>query len=190
MKKAKKLVKTAFILESILVRQLPLLAAAIGMRNLIILRLGCFGHKPIVNAAQEKFSNYMLGREKLPVDLQSAIYQTVASNSNSETFQKLLKIFRKCDLHEEKYNCMAAMGSISHVEGLKKVLEFSLTPEFRRQDMFGVLGSTARNPYGLKLAWNFFKENYDILNERYSKFIGHFAKNITQNFYSIDKLIF
>ena len=82
---------------------------------------------------------------------------------------------------------MAAMGSISHVEGLKKVLEFSLTPEFRRQDMFGVLGSTARNPYGLKLAWNFFKENYDILNERYSNFIGHFAKNITQNFYSIEQ---
>ena len=151
------------------------------------MRLGCFGHKEVVNIAQEKFHNRLLGKEKLPADLQSAIYHIAATNANSETFQNFLNIYRECELHEEKYHCLEAMAGISHLESLQKVLELSLTPEVRRQDMMFVLMFAARNPYGLKLAWNFFKENYDTLKERYSNFIGHLAKHITQHFYSLEQ---
>ena len=72
-----------------------------------------------------------------------------------------------------KNTLLRALGYAQSKELLQQTLEYSLSSNVRRQDTVSVIVSVANNPMGGELAWDFFKANFDVFNERYGS--GGFA---------------
>lgn len=69
-----------------------------------------------------------------------------------------------------------ALAASQKKDLLEKALEYAFDPKkVRSQDSPSVLAAVARNPYGRRVAWKFYKEkgNFDLIKSRYGS--GGFA---------------
>lgn len=156
------------------------------LRPLVIGRLGRFGDEAIIAEAQKRFDAHVSGKALIPADLRSPVYRTVLSVGDESTYSTMLKLYREDDLHEEKNRISQAFGAICDEGILKKVLQFALSDEVRSQDSAHVIASVALNKHGRRLAWDFFKENWRELMNRYPSgfLLARLVKHTTENFAS------
>lgn len=63
----------------------------------------------------------------MPADLRTPCYKAVLQDGDENTFEKMLKLYRSTDLHEEKDRISRALGSIKDVNILKKVIDFAMS---------------------------------------------------------------
>lgn len=131
-----------------------------------------------------RFADHASGKCVLPADLRSTCYKAVLQNGDLTTFNEMLRLYRATDLHEEKDRISRALGSISNVDILRKVIAFAMSNEVRAQDSVFVIVSVAINPKGRDMTWNYFKENWKILLDRYEGgfLLSRLIKYLTENF--------
>ena len=103
----------------------------------------------------------------MPADLRGLVFSLVAQNGDSKVYNQMWDLELKTTLQEEKIRLLIAMARFTDTEILNDLLEKSLGENVRSQDTISVIGSVASNPHGKRLAWNFLKENWDTLDERY-----------------------
>jgi puromycin-sensitive aminopeptidase len=138
------------------------------------------------------FSRFQLhkdGKQLLPADLRMACYRAVLQSADEKVYEEMLNLYRATDLHEEKDRISRALGSISSVELLQKVIQFAMSEEVRAQDAVFVIASVAINPLGRDLTWTYFKENWKILLNQYQGgfLLTRLVKHLTENFASDEK---
>ncbi|GJQ68392.1 Psa [Trypoxylus dichotomus] len=158
------------------------------LRGLILGRLAWLDDETTANEAKKRFSNHIGVGPSLPADLRSACYKAVLRAGGQDTYDTLLKLYRSCDLHEEKDRISRALGAAKDVTLLSKVLEFAMSDEVRSQDTVFVIMSVAMTRVGRKLAWQFFKDNWKELINRYQGgfLLARLVKFTTENFASED----
>lgn len=137
------------------------------LRSLVLHRLISFSCQDTINEAKKRFENHINGVCLLPADLRSVCYKAVLQTGNMDTFDDMLKLYRSTDLHEEKDRISRALGSITSIDILHKVIEFAMSKEVRSQDAVFIIVAVALNPKGRDIAWNFFKHNSDMLLQKY-----------------------
>ena len=66
-----------------------------------------------------------------------------------------------------------------------------MSNEVRSQDTVFVISSVASSKLGRELAWNYFKDNWDLFNERFKGafLLVRLVKSLTENFASEEKAI-
>jgi puromycin-sensitive aminopeptidase len=74
--------------------------------------------------------------------------------------------------HQQIIVFSAGLASFASKPLLTKALTFSLSEHVRAQDSGRIIGAVARNPLGRDLAWEFFKENFAFLKERFVNIIA------------------
>jgi puromycin-sensitive aminopeptidase len=118
-----------------------------------------------------------------------ACYRAVLQSADEKVYEEMLNLYRATDLHEEKDRISRALGSISSVELLQKVIQFAMSEEVRAQDAVFVIASVAINPLGRDLTWTYFKENWKILLNQYQGgfLLTRLVKHLTENFASDEK---
>lgn len=93
------------------------------------------------------------------------------------------KLYREADLHEEKDRICRNLGAIKDEKILRKVLDFAISEEVRSQDsVFVIISVAALSSIGRDLAWEFFKNHWEVLLKRYEVciaiFISFFDKKL------------
>lgn len=158
------------------------------LRSLVLGRLAWLEDEEHVKEATKRFENHIGDGPTLPADIRSACYKTVLRAGGKETYDKILKLYRSVDLHEEKDRISRAMGATKDPELLLKVLEFSISDEVRSQDTVFVIMSVAMTRKGRELAWQFLQDNWQWLYDRYQGgFLCTRLVKITENFSSEEK---
>ncbi|XP_019871557.2 puromycin-sensitive aminopeptidase isoform X1 [Aethina tumida] len=158
------------------------------LRGLVLGRLAWLDHEHSTKEARERFEAHVKNESNLPADLRSACYKTVLRAGGKEEFDTLLKLYRSTDLHEEKDRISRALGAAKDVELLLKVLEFAMSAEVRSQDTVFVIISVALTRLGRELAWQFFKDNWSKIVERFSGYLlTRLVKYLTESFASEEK---
>lgn len=76
-------------------------------------------------------------------------------------------MYREADMDEEKDRIGRALGSSKNPEILKKVLDFSICEDVRNQDSVFIIISAGMSKVGREIAWDFFKNNRQLFQERY-----------------------
>ncbi|XP_075033123.1 puromycin-sensitive aminopeptidase [Mixophyes fleayi] len=138
------------------------------LRGLVLGKLGKAGHKPTLEEARRRFKDHVEGKNTLSADLRSPVYVTVLKHGDSTTLDTMLKLHKLADMQEEKNRIERVLGAISSQDLIQKVLSFSLSEEVRPQDTVSVIGGVAgASKQGRKSAWNFVKENWEELYNRY-----------------------
>uniref|UniRef100_A0A1Q3EWT3 Aminopeptidase n=1 Tax=Culex tarsalis TaxID=7177 RepID=A0A1Q3EWT3_CULTA len=154
------------------------------LRPLILSRLVSFRCSETLAEARKRFHEHAKGTCVLPADLRSTCYKAVLQNGDQATFDEMLRLYRATDLHEEKDRISRALGCINNVDILRKVIDFAMSDEVRAQDAVFVIVSVAINPRGRDMTWNYFKENWKVLLDRYEGgfLLSRLIKYLTENF--------
>ncbi|KAI4470181.1 protease m1 zinc metalloprotease [Holotrichia oblita] len=156
------------------------------LRGLILGRLAWLDDETTAEEAKKRFLNHIGSGPSLPADLRSACYKAVLRAGGQDTYDTLLKLYRSSDLHEEKDRISRALGAAKDISLLSKVLQFSMSDEVRSQDTVFVIMSVAMTRVGRNLAWQFFKDNWKELINRYQGgfLLARLVKFTTENFAS------
>ncbi|RWS12695.1 Puromycin-sensitive aminopeptidase-like protein [Dinothrombium tinctorium] len=159
------------------------------LRSLVIMKLVLFEDKRVIEEAKKRFGNHINGTAIIPADLRTSLYAGVAINSNEEIFDKLLNLYRKVDLQEEKMRIARALGMVNDSSHIEKVLKFALSDEVRSQDTVFWIAYIAANKNGRDAAWQFLRENHEELFHRYesSMLLSLLIKYCTNDFASEEK---
>ncbi|XP_011349925.1 puromycin-sensitive aminopeptidase isoform X2 [Ooceraea biroi] len=154
------------------------------LRSLVLHRLAALDDKDTIEEAKRRFELHVNGTTTLAADLRSPVYRAVLSVGDADTYETMLKLYKDTDLQEEKERILRALGVVKDEALLKKVLDFSMSEEVRAQDTVFAIMSVALSYKGRIMAWNFFKEKWKILLDRYEGgfLLARLVKFTTENF--------
>ncbi|MBI4457935.1 M1 family metallopeptidase [Candidatus Uhrbacteria bacterium] len=141
------------------------------LRSLALHEAGRYGDQAVAEEALRRFTKVADGDAGDP-DVRSAIYRLAVKAGGLQGYEKLLGLYRSSTLQEEKMRLFSALAWCETEDLLQRTLEFSLTPEVRRQDAFYGFSGVAANPRGKVMAWQYLKLRWDDLRDIYRTNIG------------------
>lgn len=100
------------------------------LRSLVLNRLVSFSCPDTLAEATKRFDLHASGECLLSADIRTACYKAVLQTADIETYEKMLKLYRATDLHEEKDRISRALGSIRNVDILRMVVDFAMSVSF------------------------------------------------------------
>ncbi|MFN4181139.1 MAG: ERAP1-like C-terminal domain-containing protein, partial [Candidatus Paceibacteria bacterium] len=136
------------------------------LRSHVISKLGHAGDKSMVIEARKKFALIEKG-EKVDPDLHGVIYNLFAHYGGEKEYKKLLTLYKKETLHEEKNRIGYALANFNQKELLCKTVHFAFSKDVRPQDTVGILTSLAGNTSGRDIWITAIKTNWDMIISRY-----------------------
>lgn len=154
------------------------------LRSLVLGRMAALNDEDTIQEAKRRFDLHVNGTTTLAADLRSPVYRAVLSVGNTDTYETMIKLYKNADLHEEKDRILRALGAIKDETLLMKVLDFAMSDEVRAQDTVFAIMSVGMTYKGRLMAWNFFKENWKTLLDRYEGgfLLARLVKFTTENF--------
>ncbi|KAF5308640.1 hypothetical protein FQR65_LT06101 [Abscondita terminalis] len=157
----------------------------------LILNLACAnGHTECIKIAVEKFHTWLNDSHfQIPQDLRRTVYYYGISNSKSDEWFKLLEVFKKEIDATEKLNILHGLSAtkeswllhhliqLAKIEGQDQII--------RGQDYFTMLQYISSNPIGAPIVWNYVRENWTYLVNRFTindRYLGRLIPAITKSF--------
>ncbi len=137
------------------------------LRSLVIGRMGHYADPKTIREAGDRFRKFTRGGVLAP-DLRSAVYSIAAEHGGPADYEKLLSIYKKSGLQEEKVRVLRALTRFKRKEIIRRALDFALSPGVRAQDTFILLAGFGGNQTGRPIAWEFIKSNWKTLTKRYA----------------------
>ena len=139
------------------------------LRGFVISTLGKLGDDDIILEATKKFKKYLKNPESLNPDLRIPVYSLIAWEGNAKTHRKLIQLYKKASMQEEKMRFLIALCNFQNQKLLLKTLKFSLTKEVRSQNLFVPISGVASNPYGKDIIWPWMKKNWKQLKKKFGE---------------------
>ncbi|XP_055901791.1 uncharacterized protein LOC129938333 [Eupeodes corollae] len=168
------------------------------LKNLLrvsILDAACsFGHDKCLQEAGSRFTAWLSNPSVRPKpDLRSIIYlRGMSVAGNEETWQQMWDIFKAETDASEKAKLMQGLSGIKEPWILQRFIELAWDENnVRGQDYFTCLQYIARNPVGQSLVWDYVRENWEKLVERFGineRYLGRLIPAITGRFTTNQKL--
>ena len=154
------------------------------LRSLLLGRMAMFDDPEVIAEAERRFTAHVERGEPIQADFRSTIYKAVLRSGSRTAYDALLRIYREATLHEEKDRVASALGTIRDEAMLREVLTLAMSSEVRSQDTVFVISSVASSRLGRDLAWNYFRDNWDLFNERFKGafLLVRLVKSLTENF--------
>ncbi|MEW6440418.1 MAG: M1 family metallopeptidase [bacterium] len=160
------------------------------LRGLLLEQLGQSRDGQTIAQACDRFLAFWNEGLDLAPDLRLPIYRMVVETGGAQEYEKVLTLFRRTDLNEEKVRCLRALGCTQDPELIRRTLAFALSAEVKPQDAVFPIASVASNPGGMEAAWHFLMDRWSELLERYGNggfMLARLVAATTQNFVTVDK---
>jgi len=159
------------------------------LREVVLGTMGSCGHKDTVAEANRRFNDHAEGKVTLRADLRAFVFKTVLANGGDAEFEQMLKLYDSAEMQEEKVRIARSLGAVKEPHLISKVLDFALSDKVRSQDSVFVIAGTTGSAVGRDLAWKFFRNNFDKLNERYCGgfLLSRLVQSTTEGFAALEK---
>ena len=159
------------------------------LRTTVLMEAGSYGSDPILLGAKSRFDQYVDNKNSVHPDIRSVVFGLAAHLGDRSTYDTMWDLYNKATLQEEKVRFLASLGKFQSAELLTETLERSLSSEVRIHNTVPMVASVATNRYGMDLAWEFVKKNWDEFNRRYGEggFTLMHLVSITSRFTSMEK---
>ncbi|MBI4202118.1 MAG: M1 family metallopeptidase [Chloroflexi bacterium] len=138
------------------------------LRSTVLGAIGTFGDRATQQEATRRFMRYLEDPKSLSPDLKGVVYGLAAQAGDTRTYEAMHNLAKEEQFQEERLRLYGALARFSTKPLLEKTLELSLSSEVRSQDTVSLLTQVAMNRRnGLRLTWDFMKENWQELERRY-----------------------
>ncbi|RIB04123.1 peptidase family M1-domain-containing protein [Gigaspora rosea] len=160
------------------------------LRGLVIKVAGRAKNPEVIKEAFRRFELFTKKKDDsaLHPNLRGAVYEIVLSNGGGvNEFDAILKVYREASTDDQKVTALMGLGFAQQEDLIKRALEFSISNEVKSQDIIYSLQGLQFNRKSRRALWNFVKENWEIIYNRYSKslsLLGLSIKYSTDSFSS------
>eukprot|EP01116_Phalansterium_solitarium_P017074 TRINITY_DN4120_c0_g1_i1.p1 TRINITY_DN4120_c0_g1~~TRINITY_DN4120_c0_g1_i1.p1 ORF type:complete len:889 (-),score=315.99 TRINITY_DN4120_c0_g1_i1:342-3008(-) len=137
------------------------------LRTTVLGMLSLFDAPAVIAECRRRFAAYRADAQAAPIppDLRGVVYACVVKNGGAAEWDELLGMYRTATLQEEKLRALRALGASRQPALLRATLELAVSPEVRAQDIATAFYPVAANPVGRNLAWAFFQERFETIQE-------------------------
>ncbi|XP_037945830.1 glutamyl aminopeptidase-like [Teleopsis dalmanni] len=160
-----------------------------------VLTAACsLGVPDCLNEAATRFTSWLAIPEDKPhPDLREIVYYYgMQQIGKQEHWDKMLEIYLKEQDASEKIKLMYGLSAVRIPWLLYSFIELAEQEKYvRRQDYFTCLQNIATNPIGTPIVWEFVRENWSKLVDRFGlneRYLGRMIPSITQTFDTETKL--
>ncbi|XP_065908109.1 aminopeptidase N-like [Dysidea avara] len=127
-----------------------------------------FGDTDTINTAVSMFNSWMNRSSKsIHPDLKSMVYSAGIAFGGEKEWDYLWIVYQRTDDTAEKDLCLRALANTRIPWLLSRYLHYSFSDAVRSQDTLYVIRSVSGNIYGRSITWNFVRNNWGILKEKY-----------------------
>ncbi|EME30031.1 Puromycin-sensitive aminopeptidase [Galdieria sulphuraria] len=121
-----------------------------------------------LSIARQLFEQYIHNKDNVVADLRGVVMAAAVSSGGQKEFDQVKHLFETATLNEEKVRCLQTLGMTPQVSLMKEALEWGWQ-HVRYQDYIYLVSSIGSNPKGAELIWEYLKEHWNALYERYGK---------------------
>jgi puromycin-sensitive aminopeptidase len=140
------------------------------LRSLLIGALAITGDDSASQAtAREMHDRYLENTSSIEPNVAAAIARVVAHQGGEADFERFVDRFNAPATPQEETRYMYALGSFPDAEQITRTLEMTLNGEIRTQNAPFVLAYCMMNRHHGILAWEFVKEHWEEINEKYPR---------------------
>lgn len=139
------------------------------LRSLALFAVGHAGDKKTIQKARQLFELNKKGKITLDPNLKGVVYALVAENGGAEDYEWFMKRHQVEELPEEKNRLLYNLARFKDKKLIQRTMEYSFSEHVRPQDTPAVFAYVGDNRFGADLAWEFTKDNWDEILERYGK---------------------
>ncbi|CAO3593307.1 unnamed protein product [Absidia cylindrospora] len=169
------------------------------LRVLALTNAGRSNDVATVEEAKKRFHKFVAGDiDALHPNLRGPVYGIVLSNAESveeehAVWEKILQMYHNETLPtDQRLIALNALGGAKNEALISRYMLMSLDEkEVRGQDSIYVFGSLAANPDARLLFWQFFSQNYDLLQSKFSRspsLFGAAVRSAVGGFSSLEQL--
>jgi len=146
------------------------------LRPIILMLAGMAGDRDVWHEALTQFGGYM-ANGNLDPNLRQTVYRLSGKFGDAATQTQLWQLYRDSDQQEEKRRLFYGLASASDKAAIDKVLAATLSPDVRSQDSIIYLAYTLFNDEAKQQSWDFIKEHWAELKQRYGG-AGHMLSRL------------
>ncbi|CAG8534031.1 1215_t:CDS:10 [Funneliformis caledonium] len=154
-----------------------------SLRTLIINIAGRANDPDTVKEAYHRFNLFTKQNDEsaLHPNIRAVVFKIVLSHGGGdEEFEAILKVYRESKTADQKLDALYGLGFAQRDDLIHRALQFAISDEVKNQDMIHAFASLQSNPKSRRLLWNFVKDNWDLIHERYINFLSLFGNIIKQ----------
>lgn len=129
-------------------------------------------YQPAIHHTLSAFDRFCQGNLHIPGDMRSTVYDLAVSEGDEKNWNQIKRLYEQSTLAEERVRAMSALGHTSDSKLIQKTLEWALSDEVRDQDKVYVLSGVCSTNNGRQLTWQYFQNNWSLINEKYGKGTG------------------
>ncbi|KAK3599710.1 hypothetical protein CHS0354_037183 [Potamilus streckersoni] len=140
-------------------------------RSLIVGQACSYGNKECRDAAKQYFGEWMrTDVNTIDPGLKSTVYCTAIEDGGQDEWEFAYNKYKTANLAAEQSRLLSAMSCSKHTWILSRYLEMALMDggDIRRQDAVSVIVWISRNSVGRALAWDFFRERFQSLLDKFN----------------------
>ncbi|XP_064115925.1 aminopeptidase N-like [Macrobrachium nipponense] len=146
-------------------------------------------YQDCLNKSVELYHTWMAHPENSSVvspNLKSMVYCRGIQEGGEKEWLFAWQQYAHSNVGSEKEQLLSAMGCTRNQHLLLRYLEMAFTANsgIRKQDIKRVFGAVASNPAGISVAWNFVRENWNVIHDYFDKIVVHLIKDSTRDFNS------
>lgn len=152
-----------------------------------IISLACGnGHQECLLEARKRFRAWLCNNTVIPPNLRSVTYRYGMKDVNTQEWMIVWNRYMNEPIPQEKSKLMSALAKTPSISLLMRYIEFAKDESnVRSQDYFTVLTYIARNPVGRGLVWDWIRDNWQYLVDRftlYSRYLGRIIPSVVSDF--------
>ncbi|XP_014289059.1 aminopeptidase A isoform X2 [Halyomorpha halys] len=139
--------------------------------QLELIKLACWAdEQATLQKVKTLFTNWLSSGEPLHPELSQIVYSYgLSGDITEEEWEKVLQRCLRERSVKEKWNLWRSLGNVKNREHLTKLIELAKDENhLKSQDFFFVLKSIAKQPYGLEVVWNFIRNEWLYLVDRFT----------------------
>ncbi|KAF9908820.1 hypothetical protein BX616_011368 [Lobosporangium transversale] len=145
------------------------------LRNVILRTAGRAGHEATVAEAKRRFAIFVSDPSQdsiLHPSVRQTVFEIVLSNGGEQEFRHVLKYFHDAPKQDQQVVALLALGHVQQLDLIAEVQQLAISGAVRSQDILYVLIGLATNPKARLPTWEFVKNNWPVLQERYKSSMG------------------
>ncbi|RZC34917.1 glutamyl aminopeptidase [Asbolus verrucosus] len=158
------------------------------LARVVVLNLACIlDYDDALNESNSRFNEWMADNSTpISPNLRTIIYKFGMVTAHEKTWQQLFEIFTKENDANEKLKLMNGLANVRNPSLLTRLIELAKDETYiRSQDYFTLLQYIASNPIGTPLVWDYVRENWPQLVDRFTlndRYLGRLIPSITSRF--------
>ncbi|XP_049950895.1 glutamyl aminopeptidase-like isoform X1 [Schistocerca serialis cubense] len=163
--------------------------------RIVALELACLAALPAcLQQVQDEFDGWLVQPDYRPhPDLRTLVYHYgMSANGSFESWEQMWQLYVAETDAQERTKLLYGLAGIQNEEAIRRYLNYTKDESLiRSQDFFTVIGYISGNPVGSQIIWDFYRNEWEYLVERFTlnnRYLGQLIRTITKYFSSQEKL--